>query len=792
MLLKFGLVVLFLSSFTLGEDFYELLGIGKDADNREIRKAFKKLALKLHPDKNKDDPSAEEKFVQLNKAYEVLKDEETRKKYDLYGEEGLKDDFGHGWRGNYHSWNYYYESFGIYDDDPTIITLSKSDFEQSVVGSQDTWFINFYSPQCSHCHHLAPAWRELARELEGVIRIGAVNCEEDWGLCRKQGIHSYPSLLLFPRREKYNGARDAEAMVEYVLQTIPDTSVDLTNENFVEMVEQNSHRSSYWLIILCRQEEMCIFKDVKKKLSIMLENLVNVAEVDCTNEKKLCIKLGGKPGAFLFEDPLNLNDKKRYHQLEGQETKEIAHAVLQLLPGPKELTDKEFQNVLDTLQQKIDGPWIIYFTNVGKSQEEMDSLDREIKRVTALLPSVHIGGVNCQSFWSVCSRLHIHKFPAFVAFQPGGSYEYHHGRATAHDIAGFARESLSSRVHTLGPSDFPDRVIQSKDIWFVDFYAPWCPPCMNLLPEFRKASRFVSKKVNFGTVDCTIHGHLCSKYNIRSYPTTILYNHSIPHQFHGSHSAKDIVDFVQDTLSPAVITLTPELFSSLVEEKKAEDMWVVDFYVPWCKPCQQLSSEWRKLAKMFLNDTAIQIGDVNCQTFPDFCRKQDVRSYPNIRLFPRGIRGAKSFNTYNGWNRDAMSLRAWIQTYLPSFVTELTANDFLKKVIPDKEPWLIDFYAPWCGHCQVFAPEFEDIAKRLKGKVKTGKVNCDHYPSTCHEAGVQAYPTVLFFRGSQGGKTQSPWGEEIHSLDANKIIDYLNGALPKVFQNKNEHARDEL
>lgn len=51
---------------------------------------------------------------------------------------------------------------------------------------------------CSHCHELAPAWRRLARELEGVIRMGAVNCEEDWVLCRQEGITVYPSLFVYP------------------------------------------------------------------------------------------------------------------------------------------------------------------------------------------------------------------------------------------------------------------------------------------------------------------------------------------------------------------------------------------------------------------------------------------------------------------------------------------------------------------------------------------------------------------------------------------------------------------
>ena len=82
-------IILTRLSSVLGEDLYKLLGVTKNADNRDIRKAFKKLALKYHPDKNNEE-DAHDKFLKLNRAYEILKDEETRKKYDLYGEDGLE------------------------------------------------------------------------------------------------------------------------------------------------------------------------------------------------------------------------------------------------------------------------------------------------------------------------------------------------------------------------------------------------------------------------------------------------------------------------------------------------------------------------------------------------------------------------------------------------------------------------------------------------------------------------------------------------------------------------------
>lgn len=78
---------------TMAEDYYKLLGVSKTATKNEIKKAYKKLAMKYHPDKNKGNKQAEEKFKKINEAYAVLSDDNKRKQYDNFGAEGFSNRF---------------------------------------------------------------------------------------------------------------------------------------------------------------------------------------------------------------------------------------------------------------------------------------------------------------------------------------------------------------------------------------------------------------------------------------------------------------------------------------------------------------------------------------------------------------------------------------------------------------------------------------------------------------------------------------------------------------------------
>ena len=80
-------------------DYYEILGVPRDADQRQIKQAYRRLALQLHPDRNPDDPQAPEKFREATEAYEILKDPRKRAQYDRFGHAPEGGGFGGGFGG---------------------------------------------------------------------------------------------------------------------------------------------------------------------------------------------------------------------------------------------------------------------------------------------------------------------------------------------------------------------------------------------------------------------------------------------------------------------------------------------------------------------------------------------------------------------------------------------------------------------------------------------------------------------------------------------------------------------
>ncbi|XP_005915664.1 dnaJ homolog subfamily B member 9 [Haplochromis burtoni] len=104
--------ILLISEFILAKrDYYDILGVPRDATERQIKKAFHKLALKYHPDRNKG-PDAEAKFREIAEAYETLSDDKKRQEYDQFGHSASS---GEGQRGGDYDFNQHFKSFNFDD-----------------------------------------------------------------------------------------------------------------------------------------------------------------------------------------------------------------------------------------------------------------------------------------------------------------------------------------------------------------------------------------------------------------------------------------------------------------------------------------------------------------------------------------------------------------------------------------------------------------------------------------------------------------------------------------------------
>ncbi|CAD5206006.1 unnamed protein product [Bursaphelenchus okinawaensis] len=767
-------------------DYYKLLGVKRNADDRTIRRAFKKLAITKHPDKDPDNPNAHDEFIKINRAYEVLKDPELRRKYDQFGEKGLKDDQGAG--NQYQSWDFYNDKFGIYDDDPEIVTLNRNDFQQKVSSSGDLWFINFYSTFCSHCHELAPTWREFARKFHGTIKVGAVNCAEDPVLCQSQHVRGYPSLVVYPEHGFFQGQRTLEALSDFIVEMIRVEIHHLTNRNYEALSKEwQPYLNRPWLVDFCDENDRCMDKMERKVLAHKLKDVVNVGVVNCgSNPDRLCENLRSNGMAFY---PIGKLDKGHGVVINGFEINDIYAEVIEQLNPVQELTNEEYKTLLDTMEETRPQDQLVIFTTSDNVRTYQTG---EYKKLPYLVEDTIVRVADCGTLSDNCDGLQLGKLPKVVLFRASGHYLISYGRKdTMEDALIFVKTAKKTSMISLTENLFDElHAKYDKDIenvWMVDFFAPWCHPCMLSLVELSQLPEDIEgRKLKIGIIDCDIYKRLCQEHDVQSYPTSMLLYGSVFPKLIGFHGKDAVVEFVQEAFHPSVVELNPVSFDEFIVQKQDTEIWVVDFFAPWCGPCQQLAPEFKKAARLMQEQNEmISFGTVNCDEHRELCKSNGIRGYPTVRVYT--MNGGQAFDYPQNWWRDHRTMIRWFSQYLPSVVEEL--NDETMNVVMNEDvkiPWLIDFWAPWCGHCVQFAPVYEQAARMLEGHVKFGKVNCVDYAHLCSQAAVQAYPTIKLY--SQGRRNPAG-GIRLHAQEANQLVDLVQRVLGQYGWS---HVRDEL
>lgn len=104
----------------------------------------------------------------------------------------------------------------------TPVALTQESFQKLVTNTQDPWFVKFYVPWCHHCQSLAPSWAQMAKEMQGSLNIGEVNCEVEVRLCKDVHVRAYPTIHYFRggERVEYDGLRGLGDLVSYAKKAL--------------------------------------------------------------------------------------------------------------------------------------------------------------------------------------------------------------------------------------------------------------------------------------------------------------------------------------------------------------------------------------------------------------------------------------------------------------------------------------------------------------------------------------------------------------------------------------------
>ena len=157
-------------------DFYQILGVSKSASTSEIKKAYRKLAVKYHPDKNPDNPDAVTKFHDINDAYEVLQDDEKREIYDRHGEEGLKNQGGGD-----HGFGYVVllVSYLLFWAGGRGISVHIRVITTSLLSCYRYFYacpMEEFKPKCKHLNTKSAGWHVHAYQCKGITQALSFGC----------------------------------------------------------------------------------------------------------------------------------------------------------------------------------------------------------------------------------------------------------------------------------------------------------------------------------------------------------------------------------------------------------------------------------------------------------------------------------------------------------------------------------------------------------------------------------------------------------------------------------------
>ncbi|KAB5577925.1 thioredoxin-like protein, partial [Coniochaeta sp. 2T2.1] len=302
-----------------------------------------------------------------------------------------------------------------------------------------------------------------------------------------------------------------------------------------------------------------------------------------------------------------------------------------------------------------------------------------------------------------------------------------------------------------------EKEINASKWLLVKHYSPWCHHCQAYAPTYQTLYEYYYTSTpegsgnenadftkfydfRFASINCVVWADLCEKNGVTAFPQTIL--------FKDGKQEGEVMKGVKD-----LPTVSKVVEDALEKTKPGTRPRSIDLPKP---------------------------GDTESVAYKEahtLSNQKDGKVKADPSLKAKAAAPTKTPAVNNAINKSAAK-KPKKPTATPNPEGKsvvLNADNFQTKVTMTQDPWFIKFYAPWCHHCQAMAPNWEQLAKEMKGKLNVGEVNCDANARLCKDAKLRGYPTILFFKGGERVEYEGLRGLGDFVQYAEKAIDIAGG-----------------
>ena len=331
-------------------------------------------------------------------------------------------------------------------------------------------------------------------------------------------------------------------------------------------------------------------------------------------------------------------------------------------------------------------------------------------------------------------------------------------------------------VILLDGDTFEKEVVQSKDIWLVLFYAPWCGHCKAFSPEYEKAAKALKGIFKIAAIDADKERAIGGKYNIQGFPTVKFFgiHKDKPVDYDKARTAEAVISFMFDKAKAIanarlnmkksdqsntntnnnanqekkqqqqqqkkapeagnekdVIVLTDDNFDDMIFND--ESMWLVAFYAPWCGHCKKLLPEWVSAATQLRG--TIKLAKIDATENQKMAQRYQIQGYPTIKIFAPGKGKDKAVEEYQG-PRDTAGIVQYALDKLDKFgyvpeTKQLINSEILKEECESR-----------IGICIIaFLPHIADSSAKERNR----------YLETINEAKKKNRGKPIYYLWAQGG-----------------------------------------